>query len=141
MTKVLIVIEEELQERKIRENCVGEGEECEEDDDEDIFKIGGLWGPPRLLFTITEETMEEMELELDEEKKPDDDNDDDKEEEEEEEEEEEANSRGKKGVTTLYSKNSQFENNAHTYVLALLNGDLCMTLTVSCPFNKSPYFS
>ena len=41
----------------------------------------------------------------------------------------------------LYSKISPCENNACTYVLTLLGGNLSMTSTLSYSFNKTSYFS
>ena len=41
----------------------------------------------------------------------------------------------------LCSKNSLCENNACTYVLTIVNGNLCMMLELSCSYNQSSYFS
>eukprot|EP00250_Pteridium_aquilinum_P003162 c13488_g1_i2 orf=631-1812(-) len=52
-----------VEEGKASESEGGEKLEEEEEEEEDVFRVGGLWGPPRLLFTIPEETKEEMDLE------------------------------------------------------------------------------
>lgn len=41
----------------------GQQQQGEEEVEEDVLGLGGLWAPARLLFTIKEETKEEMELE------------------------------------------------------------------------------